>query len=81
MTYIIPSNTLLFRTESLQVGVVQENKAVLKNVTPARDFGNEIEIVAGLSDSDRVIVNPSDSLVSGQTVQVVEAKLPGDDPR
>jgi RND family efflux transporter MFP subunit len=28
-TYIIPSNTLLFRTESLQVGVVQENKAVL----------------------------------------------------
>ena len=80
-TYIIPSNTLLFRTESLQVGVVQENKAVLENVTPGRDFGNEIEIVAGLNDSDRVIVNPSDSLVSGQTVQVVEAKLPGDDPQ
>jgi RND family efflux transporter MFP subunit len=80
-TYLVPSNTLLFRTESLQVGVVQENKAVLKNVTPGRDFGDEVEIVAGLSDSDRVIVNPSDSLVSGQTVQVVAAKLPGDDPQ
>jgi RND family efflux transporter MFP subunit len=80
-TYIIPANTLLFRTQSLQVGVVQNGKVVLKNVTPGHDFGNEIEIVAGLSDSDRVIVNPSDSLVNGQTVQLVNAKLPGDNPQ
>lgn len=77
-TYIIPSNTLLFRTQNLQVGVVQDGKALLKDVTPGHDFGNEIEVVAGLSDSDHVIVNPSDSLVDGETVQVVNAKLPGD---
>jgi RND family efflux transporter MFP subunit len=77
-TYIIPSNTLLFRTQNLQVGVVQDGKAVLKNVTPGHDFGNEIEVVAGLTDSDHVIVNPSDSLVNGEAVQVVTAKLPGD---
>jgi RND family efflux transporter MFP subunit len=80
-TYIIPSNTLLFRTQHLQVGVVEDGKAVLKNVTAGHDFGNEIEIVAGLNDSDRVIVNPSDSLVNGETVQVVNAKLPGDNPQ
>ncbi len=80
-TYIIPSNTLLFRTQNLQVGVVQDGKAVLKNVTPGHDFGNEIEIVAGLNDSDHVIVNPSDSLVNGEAVQVVNAKLPGDSPQ
>ena len=80
-TYIIPANTLLFRTQDLQVGVVQNGKVMLKNVTPGRDFGNEIEIVAGLGDSDHVIVNPSDSLVNGQTVQVVNAKLPGDNPQ
>jgi RND family efflux transporter MFP subunit len=80
-TYVIPSNTLLFRTQNLQVGVVEDGKAVLKNVTPGHDFGNEIEIVAGLSDSDQVIVNPSDSLVNGQAVQVVSAKLPGDNPQ
>ena len=80
-TYIIPANTLLFRTQNLQVGVVQNGKVVLKNVTPGHDFGNEIEIVAGLSDSDLVIVNPSDSLVNSQTVQVVNAKLPGDNPQ
>lgn len=80
-TYIIPSNTLLFRTQNLQVGVVQDGKVVLKNVTPGHDFGNEIEIVAGLSDSDHVIVNPADSLVNGEPVQVVNAKLPGDNPQ
>ena len=80
-TYIIPANTLLFRTQDLQVGVVQNGKVMLKNVTPGHDFGNEIEIVAGLGDSDHVIVNPSDSLVNGQTVQVVNAKLPGDNPQ
>lgn len=79
--YLIPSSTLLFRTKNLQVGVVQEGKAVIRNVTPGRDFGNEIEIVAGLNDHDQVIVNPSDSLVTGQAVQVVNATLPGDDPQ
>lgn len=80
-TYIIPSNTLLFRTQNLQVGVVENGKVVLKNVTAGHDFGNEIEIVAGLNDSDHVIVNPSDSLVNGEAVQVVNAKLPGDNPQ
>jgi RND family efflux transporter MFP subunit len=80
-TYLIPSNTLLFRTQYLQVGVVQDGKVVLKNVAPGRDFGNEIEVVTGLNGSDQVIVNPSDSLVSGQTVQVVNATLPGDNPQ
>ena len=77
-TYLIPANTLLFRTQNLQVGVVQDGKVVLKNLTAGRDFGNEIEVAAGLSDHDQVIVNPSDSLVTGQAVQIVKASLPGD---
>lgn len=80
-TYLIPANTLLFRTQDLQVGVVENGKAVLRNVTPGHDFGNEIEIVAGLNDHDQVIVNPSDSLVTGQAVQVVNATLPGDNSK
>ena len=77
-TYLIPADTLLFRTQNLQVGVVQDGKVVLKNLTAGRDFGNEIEVAAGLSDHDQVIVNPSDSLVTGQAVQIVKASLPGD---
>jgi RND family efflux transporter MFP subunit len=80
-TYLIPANTLLFRTQNLQVGVVQDGKVVLKTIAPGHDFGNEIEVVAGLSDHDQVIVNPSDSLVTGQAVQVVKSSLPGDNPQ
>jgi len=77
-TFLLPVNTLLFRTEGLRVGVVKNGKVVLTSVTPGHDFGNEIEIVAGLTANDQVIVNPPDSIVSGQEVQIVQATLPGD---
>jgi RND family efflux transporter MFP subunit len=77
-TFLLPVNTLLFRTEGLRVGVVKDGKVVLTSVTPGHDFGNEIEIVAGLRTNDQVIINPPDSIVSGQKVQIVQATLPGD---
>lgn len=77
-TFLLPVNTLLFRSEGLRVGVVKGGKVVLTAVTPGHDFGNEIEIVAGLKPDDQVIVNPPDSIVHGQEVQIVQATLPGD---
>jgi len=77
-TFLLPVNTLLFRSEGLRVGIVKDGKIVLTSVTPGHDFGNEIEIVSGLTANDKVIVNPPDSIVSGQGVQIVQATLPGD---
>jgi len=77
-TFLLPVNALLFRTEGLRVGVVKDGKVVLTTVTPGHDFGNEIEIVAGLKANDEVIINPPDSIVSGEQVQIVQATLPGD---
>jgi len=77
-TFLVPVNTLLFRTEGLRVGIVKDGKVVLTAVTPGHDFGNQIEIVSGLKSDDQVIVNPPDSIVSGQEVQIVQATLPGD---
>ena len=77
-TFLIPVNTLIFRSEHLQVGVVKNGKVELTDLTPGHDFGNEIEVVAGLKADDQVVVNPPDSLVSGQQVNVVKATLPGD---
>jgi RND family efflux transporter MFP subunit len=77
-TYLLPVNTLIFRSEGLRVGIVKDGKVVLSAVTPGHDFGNEIEIVAGLKPEDQVIVNPPDSIVSGQDAQIVQAALPGD---
>jgi len=77
-TFLLPVNTLLFRTEGLRVGVVKDGKVTLTAVTPGHDFGNQIEIVSGLKPEDQVIINPPDSIVSGQQVQIVQATLPGD---
>jgi RND family efflux transporter MFP subunit len=77
-TFIIPVNTLIFRSEGLRVGVVKDNKVTLTTVTPGHDFGNQIEIVAGLKPEDQIIINPPDSIVTGQQVQIVQATLPGD---
>ena len=67
----LPSNTLLFRAEGTQVGVVGPGgKVELRNVALGRDFGPTMEVLEGVSRSDQVILNPADSLVSGTTVRV-----------
>jgi len=77
-TFLLPVNTLLFRSEGLRVGVVRDGKVALVAVTAGHDFGDQIEIVSGLKANDQVIVNPPDSIISGETVQIVQATLPGD---
>jgi len=70
---ILPVSAMLFRSEGLQVAIVEDgNRAQLRSVTPGRDFGNEIEVVSGIKPSDWVINNPSDSLISGESVRVAE---------
>jgi hypothetical protein len=58
--------------------VVANGKVELRDLTPGHDLGTEIEVVAGLKADDQVVVNPPDSLVSGQEVNIVHASLPGD---
>jgi RND family efflux transporter MFP subunit len=64
----IPSNTLLFRTEGLRVGVVRNDHVELVPVSIGQDFGNAVEITSGLTAADEVIVDPSDSLANGMQV-------------
>ncbi|MGC2659752.1 MAG: efflux RND transporter periplasmic adaptor subunit [Bryobacteraceae bacterium] len=68
----VPANTLLFRAEGLQVAVVQNGHVELRSVKMGRDFGNDVEITNGLAAADQVIVNPSDSVNSGQQVQITK---------
>ena len=64
----IPSNTLLFQTEGLRVGVVRNNHVQLVPITIGQDFGNAVEVTSGLTPADEVILDPSDSLASGMEV-------------
>jgi RND family efflux transporter MFP subunit len=67
---VVSSNTLIFRKEGLQVGLVRDGNAVLVPVKIGHDFGNTVEIISGLQPTDAVIVDPSDSLVDGMPVRV-----------
>lgn len=73
----VPSDALLFRKEGLQVGVVRDGKVELVPVKIGHDYGNKVEIVAGLQNSDAVILSPQDSLTSGTQVKIAD-KQAGD---
>jgi RND family efflux transporter MFP subunit len=75
-THLLPVNTLLFRSEGLQVAVVKNGKVALTQVTPGHDFGDQIEIVSGLNGDELVIQNPSDSILPGQQVQIAKPATP-----
>jgi RND family efflux transporter MFP subunit len=72
-SYVVPVNTLLFRKEGLRMAIVKDGKAVLTPVTPGHDFGDRIEIVGGLAGDESIIVNPPDSIVSGQPVRLAQS--------
>jgi len=72
-TFILPVNTLLFRSEGLRVAAVGNGQKVeLKQITLGHDFGSEVEVVAGLDGNEKIIINPPDSVVSGETVRIVQ---------
>jgi len=66
----IPSNALLFRQEGLRVGVVRDGRVQLVPISIGHDYGNTVEVTAGLTRTDQVVLDPSDSLVSGTPVHV-----------
>jgi multidrug efflux pump subunit AcrA (membrane-fusion protein) len=69
---IIPSNTLLFRSEGLRVGVVRNGHAQLVPVAIGVDYGATVQVTSGLTLADQVIVSPSDSLISGTPVRITK---------
>jgi RND family efflux transporter MFP subunit len=66
----IPANTLLFRSEGLRVGVIRDGRAQLIPITIGVDYGATVQVTSGLTTADQLIVNPSDSLISGAPVRV-----------
>jgi membrane fusion protein, multidrug efflux system len=77
----LPDNTLIFRGKSVQVGIVDTKGVVqLRDVKVGRDFGVQSEILSGVTESDKVIVNPSDSLTTGTVVHVAAAPAASPSP-
>jgi RND family efflux transporter MFP subunit len=70
---MIPADSVLFRAQGLQVGVVGPDDIVeLRSIQEGRDFGQKVEILSGLTPADRVIIYPSDSLIGGIKVRIAD---------
>lgn len=75
-SFTLPVTTLLFRSEGLRIVTVDNNQhAKLTPITLGRDYGSEVEVVAGLTGDESVIANPPDFIVSGQEVRVSQPSL------
>lgn len=73
----LPATALIFNADGTQVMLVEPGgKLRLQKVTVGRDFGDTIEIHAGLTGSETVVKQPDVSLQDGQTVNPVEATGP-----
>jgi RND family efflux transporter MFP subunit len=67
----LPATALMPVNRGVQVAVLDDsNKVVLKSIQLGRDFGDTVEVTAGLSPQDRVIDSPPETLQAGDTVQV-----------
>src|SRR6202163_2039415 len=70
----LPSTALVTGNQGTEVATLDSNdKVVVKSVQLGRDLGDSVEIVAGLSPSDRVINNPPETLLAGDKVRVAAA--------
>jgi RND family efflux transporter MFP subunit len=71
----LPATALVTGNQGTQVATLDGNgKVVLKSVKLGRDLGDSVEVVAGLSTSDRVINNPPETLAAGDAVRLAPAK-------
>ncbi|MGO9094482.1 MAG: efflux RND transporter periplasmic adaptor subunit [Bryobacteraceae bacterium] len=69
-TLTVPVNVLLFRSEGIGVAAVHNGRIALLPITIGHDYGDDVEITSGVSPADQLIVNPPDSIVAGQSVQI-----------
>ncbi|HEY3729695.1 MAG TPA: efflux RND transporter periplasmic adaptor subunit [Steroidobacteraceae bacterium] len=72
----VPTTTLLFRQEGLQVATVDShNHIVLKSIQLARERGAVVDVSQGLTPQDRVVNNPPDSIANGDQVRIASSQV------
>lgn len=68
---VIAANALMIRKEGTLVAKVADGVVTLVPVKLGRDFGKEIEVLDGVLPGDELVVQPLDTLETGQPVEVV----------
>lgn len=66
---VVPTNVLLFRPDGPHVATVdRDGRVTLNAVKLGTDFGNTVAILSGVTENDRIVLNPADSLADGDRV-------------
>ncbi len=72
---VAPTNTLLFRPQGTMVAVVDaQGRVSLRRISVGRNYGVDFEVLEGLTEADRVVLNPPDWIADGQIVVVSPGK-------
>jgi RND family efflux transporter MFP subunit len=77
---VVPANAFLFRKEGPQVATIENKDRIhWQNIRVGRDFGDRIEVIDGLKENSKVVMNPTDDLREGIQVEVksTEESKPG----
>jgi multidrug efflux pump subunit AcrA (membrane-fusion protein) len=70
----VPATALVLANRGSQVAILgDDGKVVLKPVQLGRDFGDSVEVTAGIAPSDRIIDSPPETLQTGDAVQLAPA--------
>jgi RND family efflux transporter MFP subunit len=77
---VVNTSALIFNAQGVQMAVVKDGKSHFQKITVGRDLGTELEITAGLTADDQVVVNPGERMTEGGDVQVMEEKAPATNP-
>lgn len=71
---ILPSQALLFRAQRMQVATVGAGDRIhLQDVSLGDNLGLNVQVLSGVTATDKIVANPSLGLLEGQEVKVVQA--------
>jgi RND family efflux transporter MFP subunit len=71
---IVPATAVIVRSDGVHVAKVDDASSIrLLKVQLGRDLGRTVEVVAGIQDGERIVTNPTDTLVDGTVVRVAGA--------
>ena len=78
---VLPIATLMVGGDGSRVASVDQNNTIhMRKVEVGRDLGKEVEILQGVAENERIIVNPKDTVADGMHVNpmMAEAEKHGD---
>ena len=66
----VPASAIIFDQNGMQVAVVENGVAHLREIAITADYGTGVEVNAGVNNGDKVILQPPVNLANGEKVQI-----------